>query len=103
MTLDQVKSDLKEIQYYYAKQKELDGASRTIGASKIAKKVELYNAAVRNAPVKLYEVYVSLYVNNNTQLTLSLDWDCSLEYVKRLTRKLRLFLKNQLEGGEKDG
>ncbi len=28
MTLDQVKSDLKEIQYYYAKQKELDGASR---------------------------------------------------------------------------
>ena len=91
MTLDQVKSDLKEIQYYYAKQKELDGASRTIGASKIAKKVELY------------EVYVSLYVNNNTQLTLSFDWDCSLEYVKRLTRKLRLFLKNQLEGGEKDG
>ena len=103
MTLDQVKSDLKEIQYYYAKQKELDGASRTIGASKIAKKVELYNAAVRNAPVKLYEVYVSLYVNNNTQLTLSFDWDCSLEYVKRLARKLRLFLKNQLEGGEKNG
>lgn len=33
MTLDQVKSDLKEIQYYYAKQKELDGASRTIGAT----------------------------------------------------------------------
>lgn len=103
MTLDQVKSDLKEIQYNYAKQKKLDGASRTIGASKITKKVELYNEAVRNAPVKLYEVYVSLYVNNNTQLTLSFDWDCSLEYVKRMTRKLRLFLKNQLEGGEQNG
>ena len=38
MTLDQVKSDLKEIQYYYEKQKELDGASRTIGASKITRK-----------------------------------------------------------------
>lgn len=37
MTLDQVKSDLKEIQYYYAKQKELDGASRTVGASRIAR------------------------------------------------------------------
>ena len=67
MTLDQVKSDLKEIHYYYAKQKELDGASRTIGASKITKKVELYNEAVRNAPVKLYEVYVSLYVNNRSE------------------------------------
>ena len=30
MTFDQVKSDLKEIQYYYAKQKELDGALRTV-------------------------------------------------------------------------
>ena len=100
MTLDQVKSDLKEIQYYYAKQKELDGASRTIGASKITKKVELYNEAVRNAPVKLYEVYVSLYVHNNTQLTLSFDWDCSLEYVKRQLRKLRIFLKEQLEKEE---
>lgn len=100
MTLEQVKSDLKEIQYYYAKQKELDGAARTVGTSKIAQKVERYNEAVRNAPVKLYEVYVSLYVHNNTQLTLSFDWDCSLEYVKRLNRKLRHFLKNQLEGGE---
>lgn len=100
MTLEQVKSDLKEIQYYYARQKELDQAARTVGTSKIAQKVELYNQAVRNAPIKLYEVYVSLYVNNNTQLTLSFDWDCSLEYVKRLNRKLRYFLKNQLEGGE---
>ena len=102
MTLEQVKSDLKEIQYYYAKQKELDGASRTVGMSRVAEKAERYNAAVRNAPVKLYDVYVSLYVNNNTQLTLSFDWDCSLEFVKRLNRKLRLFLKNQLEGGEGD-
>ena len=62
--------------------------------------MELYNEAVRNAPVKLYEVYVSLYVNNNTLLTLSFDWDCSLEYVKRLARELQSFLKEQLEGGE---
>ena len=34
MTLDQVKSDLKEIQYYYSKQKDLDGASRTVKSLK---------------------------------------------------------------------
>lgn len=57
MTLEQVKSDLKEIQYYYANQKDLEGAARIIGTSKIAEKVKLYNEAVRKAPVKLYEVY----------------------------------------------
>ena len=100
MKLEQVKSDLKEIQYYYANQKDLEGAARIIGTNKIAEKVKLYNEVVRKAPVKLYEVYVSLYVHNNTQLTLSFDWDCSLEYVKRQLRKLRIFLKEQLEKEE---
>ena len=100
MKLEQVKADLKEIQYYYANQKDLEGAARIIGTNKIAEKVKLYNEVVRKAPVKLYEVYVSLYVHNNTQLTLSFDWDCSLEYVKRQLRKLRIFLKEQLEKEE---
>lgn len=102
MTIEQVRADLKEIRYYYAKRKDLDSAARTVGKSRIAEKAERYNQAVRDAPVKLYDVYVSLYINNNTQLVLSFDWDCSVEYVKRLNRQLCQFLKNQLEGGEGD-
>jgi len=102
MTIEQVKTDLREIRYYYAKQKDLDGAARCVGTSSIKEKVERYNEAVRKAPVKLYDVYVSLYVNNNTQLVLSFDWDCSSEYVKRLNRQLCRFLQEELskEGSE---
>jgi len=99
MTLEQVKADLRDIRYYYAKQKDLDGAARSVGTSSIKEKVERYNEAVRKAPVKLYDVYVSLYVNNNTQLVLSFDWDCSSEYVKRLNRQLCRFLQEELSKG----
>lgn len=100
ITMRQVKEDLREIRYYYAKQKEMEGASRTVGTSKITEKIERYNEAVRRAPVRLYDLYVSLYVNNNTQLTVALDWDYSLDYIKKLNHRLCQFLINQLEGGE---
>ena len=96
-TIQQIRRDLEEIRYYYAKQKEFDGASKNVGASSIAAKVERYNAAVRKAPPRLYDVYVSLYVNNNTQLVLSFDWDCSPDYVKRLNRRLCEFLQKELK------
>ncbi len=99
ITLKQVKADLREIRYYYAKQKDLDGAARSVGTSTVTEKVERYNAAVRKAPVRLYDVYVSLYVNNNTQLVLSFDWDCSLEYVKRLNRQLCQYLLEEINKG----
>ena len=104
MTLEDVKADLRELRYYYARQRDLDGASRLVGKSKIAEKAERYNAAVRKAPVKLYDLYISLYVNNNTQLVVALDWDCTVDYIKQLCYKLRVFLKKELErGGEGNG
>lgn len=104
MTLDEVKADLRELRYYYSKQRDLDGASHLVGKSVIAEKAERYNAAVRKAPVKLYDLYVSLYVNNNTQLVVALDWDCTVDYIKQLCYKLRVFLKKEMErGGEGNG
>lgn len=102
MKIQKVKDDLREIRYYYAKQKDMEGASRTVGASKIIEIIARYNSAVQKAPVRLYDLYVSLYVNNNTQLTVALDWDYAVDYINRLNRKLCMFLKNQLEGGEDD-
>lgn len=97
MTVQQVKDDLREIRYYYAKQKELDSASRTVGTSSITEKIERYNTAVRKAPVRLYDLYVALYVHNNTQLAVALDWDYTADYIRKLNNKLCLFLKRELD------
>ncbi len=101
-TMQEIKTDLREIRYYYAKQKEFIGVTDTVGASQISEVAERYNRAVRKAPVRLYDVYISLYVSNRTQMGLALDWSCSLEYIKRLNRQLRDFLLKELnkEGGE---
>lgn len=96
MTIQQIKEDLKEIRYYYSRQRDFDCASRVIGQSTVTEKAERYNAAVRKAPAVLYDLYVSLYVNNNTQLVVSLDWDCSPDYIKRMNNKLCAFLSKEL-------
>ena len=107
MTIRQVKEDLREIRYYYGKQKELDGASRTVGTSSITEKIERYHTAVRKAPVRLYDLYVALYValyvHNNTQLAVALDWDYSADYIRKLNNQLCQFLSKELEGGGADG
>ena len=97
ITMSQIRKDLRHIRYYYSKQKEFETAARAVGMHEIAETAELYNAAVRKAPVRLYDVYVSLYIYNNTQLVLSFDWDCSVDYIKRLNRQLCEFLQTQLE------
>ena len=88
MTIEQVKTDLKEIQYYYAHEKEFAGATKIIGKSSILEKVEQYNAAICKAPSQLYYIYLSLYVHFNTQMTAALDMDYSVGYIKRLNREL---------------
>ncbi len=96
MTIQQVKKDLRSIRYYYSKQKDFETAARTVGMNEIAETAERYNAAVRKAPIRLYDVYVSLYIHNNTQLVLSFDWDCTAEYIRRLNKQLCEFLQKQL-------
>ncbi len=92
----EIRNDLRAIRYYYSKQKEFEKAAETVGANKIAEIAKRYNQAVINAHPRLYEVYVELYVHNNTQETLAFDLDCSTEYVKRLNRQLYEFFAEQL-------
>ncbi len=98
MTIEQIKSDLREIQYYYAHEKEFTGAAKIIGRSAILEKAERYNAAICNAPSKLYYVYLSLYIHFNTQMVVADDMDCSVGHVKRLNRELCEFFQRELAG-----
>lgn len=95
LSIQQIREDLREIRYYYSKQKMFDSAAKVI-ASALLEKVDRYNQAMKGAPARLYEVYISLYVQNNTQAALAYDWDLSVDYLKLLNRQLCEFLQKSL-------
>ena len=91
---------LKEIQYYYAHEKEFARADRIVGQSNVREKAVRYNAAVRTAPPVLYDLYVSLYVYYNAQAVAAEDMDYSVSHIKRLNRRLCEFLATALNRGD---
>ena len=96
ISISQIRQDLRDIRYYYSKQKMFDGLANSVGQNDIVEKAMRYNEVVRKAPIKLYDVYISLYINNNTQEALAYDWDVCCEYIRKLNKSLCEFLQNQL-------
>lgn len=96
MTIQSVREDLNEIRYYLARKKQLDDASIVIGNNKVVDMINRYHCAMQSAPVKLYDVYASLYVENNTQESLSNKWCYSREHITRLTKMLYQYLATTL-------
>lgn len=100
-TKEEVREDLKEIRYYCSKQRDFENAAKTIGSSAAIEKVKAYNEAIQTAPIRLYDLYVSLYVNNNTQAVVAEDWGISCDYVRKLTKNLYEYFMSALDkGGE---
>ena len=94
MTIKEIKEDLKDIRYYYAHEKEFAKANTIVGQNCIVEMVKRYNAAVAKAPARLYGIYLSLYVYDNTQIVVADDMEYSVAHVKRLNKQLcELFLK----------
>ena len=101
MNLATIRDDLKEIRYYYTKKKMFDEAFECTGQSEIIQKVKKYNEMIVFAPIKLYELYHSLYIKNHTQESLSEELCYTPEYVQMLHKQLLKFLQSrfaQLEG-----
>lgn len=97
MTLDKIERDLKDIRYYYSRKKAMDESADFVGKSGVIEKSELYNAIVAGAPPRLYDLYVSLYVGNNTQIGLAEKWGYSEGYIKNLNRRLKEYIKAAFE------
>ena len=95
LTLAKIREDLKEIRYYYSRKKILDKIAGE-SSNAILDKVRFYNEAVRTAPVQLFDIYVSLFLNNSTQEALADDIGYSREHITALNKKLLLFLKKTL-------
>ena len=92
-SLEEIREDLKDIRYYYSKQKMFDHG---VVQNDVVEKATKYNEAMKKAPVRLYDLYVSLYINNNTQAALAFDWDVSCEYIKMQNKSSCEFLQKQI-------
>ena len=100
MTLDAIRKDLKSVRYYYARRAVFDKALREVGNKSIMDLVKKYNDAVNTAPPKVYDIYISLYVNHRTQEELSEELDYSPDYVRKLNKGLLKFLQNKFNEQE---
>lgn len=96
MTLAQIREDLKDVRYYYSRKSMFEEAVKTVGGNNVTEKVLKYNDAVRTAPPRLYDLYVSLYVKNFTQEGLSIELNYTPEYIQMQNKKLLLFLQSKL-------
>ncbi len=91
VTMKQVREDLREIRYYYSKQKEFE-AAKCVVESAVFEKVNRYNQAIRTAPPRLYDLYISVYTQNNTLYALTYEWDFCYEYIKQIHKQLCEYL-----------
>lgn len=92
-TLKEIRDDLKDVRYYYQKKETFDKAFENIALNDIFDKVNKYNDAVRSAPVRLYELYLELYVNCKSQFELSGEQGFTPDYIYQLNKKLCVFLQ----------
>lgn len=99
-TFSVIREDLKDIRYYYMRKADFDDAFEKTGENKIVEKVKLYNHIIQNASPKLYDLYVSLYINCHTQESLSDKLGFTPEYIQMLNKKLLKFLQENLNKGE---
>ena len=94
-TRKEVRDDLNEIRFYYSKKDIFDITAKELKSVALLEKIKKYNTAMEQAPANLFIVYVSLYMNNNTQEALAADWDYSQQYISYLNVKLVNYLCSQ--------
>ncbi len=95
-TIKKVKEELSEIRYYYSKIKDFEKISVVIGESDVCKLVARYNKVIRRGSIRFYDLYISLYVNNNSLSVVAEDWGINYYYVSRLNKQLCDFLVKEL-------
>lgn len=96
ITKGRIREDLKEIRCYYSLIAEFEKCAKTVKPVEVLKTVERYNEVMQNAPARLYILYVSLYIQNNTQTALAEEWGFSREYVKDTHNRLVDYLHKAL-------
>ena len=97
ITLKQIRADLREIRFYYINKKKMDEAFQTTGRNEIMNLVEKYHKVMQTAPIKLYDLYVGLYIKGYTQEAYSIAVNYTPEYIQMLHKQLLQFLQSNIE------
>jgi len=95
-----VKEDLSEIKYYHSFKKRLDEYMAENLPSSVVELNKLYAETIRNAPIRLYHVYVGLYIKGWTQEGVANDMNYTVNYVQTLNSKLIQFLQENIHKEE---
>lgn len=99
-TLKEIRDELKEVKYYYSRQKYLDKAVGLVGVNEVMKVVHKYNAIACKAPIMLYDVYVCRIVNGLTQEATAMEFGVAADYSQKLYKQLLLYFQQRItEGG----
>lgn len=99
-TLNEIRAELKEVKYYYSRQKYLDEAVGFVGVNEVMKIVHKYNAIACKAPIMLYDVYVCRIVKGLTQEATAMEFGIAADYSQKLYKQLLLYFQQKItEGG----
>lgn len=97
MSEEQIKEDLRELKYYYSHKSSVEEHFKVTGTTGVKNLARRYEAAIRLAPVRLYDLFGCLYIQCKTQEELAIDFGCSTEHIRRLNKELYAFLLRQFK------
>jgi len=95
LSTKQIKADLNNIRYYYARKDEFDKAFDCTGKSEVLALVDKYNTAILSADAKLYELYVCLYIKDNTHEGAAYELNYSIDYISKHSKRLLKFFQEK--------
>ena len=97
MTIKKIRRDLQEIRYYYSRKETFDKAAESVVKNSIIEKVMKYNGIMEKASPRLFDLYIALYVQKDTQTMLANKWSVSVGYIKSLNKQLCEYLLSCLK------
>ncbi len=87
-SVEAVKKELRDVKYYYLRKKSMDRFFGETGDSQVIALVKKYSNYIRNAPIRLYDLYCCMYLQNKTQEGVGIEFGYTQEYVRQIHRKL---------------
>ena len=88
VTMEQIKTELANIRYYYSRKDTFAKAFDSIVKNGILDTVSRYNQIICSAPPRVYEVYVCLYSECCTYEAAAEKLGYSVNYIYRSNKKI---------------
>ena len=99
-TMNEIRKDLEDIQYFYIKHEAFSKAFDSVGKNAIMQTVEKYNAIMCTAPIRLFEIYVALYIDCCTYQMAAEKLCFSITHVYKMNKKILAYIYDYLNRKE---